>query len=323
MDILCLSTTDWDEIWGSRQNIMSRLADYGHRILFVERQMGPEQILRAGSIHNQTRKYRLQTNKISQIKSNLWTFQPPIVPPGRYYSHILNRMGQNKISHSLALPIKSLEFNDYVLWVYPPHSSPIIPFLNPKMVVYHCIDRFTAGQRGRKRNIIQQQENVLLQKADCVFVNSKALMEEYQAKTTSPITLVPSAVDISHFQSTDAIHPDIAGIPRPRLGFSGSLDARIDCNLIEIIALSRPDWHIVLLGDQRPGFKKSNKLHKFPNIHFLGKKPYHELPIWMNGFDVFLMPYIQNERTQYISPLKFYEYLAVGKPIVTSPRITG
>ncbi len=186
-------------------------------------------------------------------------------------------------------------------------------------MVYHCIDRFIAGQRGRKRIVIQQQENEILQSADCIFVNSTGLKEEFQTKTNSPITLIPSAVDVAHFQRTKAVHPELETIPHPRLGFSGTLDARVDSKLIEKIAHSRPCWHIILLGDQRPGFQNASKLNSIPNIHFLGKKTYQDLPLWLNGFDVFLIPYKQNERTFYISPLKFYEYLAVGKPIVTVP----
>jgi len=319
VDILCLSTTDWDEIWGSRQQIMQRLADIGHRILFVERQVSPEQILRNPAILRRKKFSLTQIKNLEQIQENIWLFNPPLVPPGRYYSHTLNEFGQRKIAQSLTQPISILGFKDYILWIYPPQSSPIIPAIKPKMVVYHCIDRFNAGQRGRKRVIIQQQENQLLKSADCIFVNSKGLIGEFQKTTKIPISLVPSGVDVSHFQRTDAVHPELESIPHPRLGLSGTLDARVDSKLIEIIALSRPNWHLIVLGDQRRGFQNSSKLKSIQNIHFLGKKPFQELPLWLNGCDVFLIPYVLNERTFYISPLKFYEYLAIGKPIVTVP----
>jgi glycosyltransferase involved in cell wall biosynthesis len=244
---------------------------------------------------------------------------PPLAPPGRFYSHFLNRIGQRNLARNLAQPINSLGFQHYILWLYPPQSAPIIPYLKPNLVVYHCIDYFPAGQGGRKRTVIQQQEDQVLNNADCIFVNSRGLIEELKKRTHKTLTLIPSAVDVDHFQKTDEIHPDLSTIPHPRLGFSGTLDARFDSTLVESIARSRPDWQIILLGDQRPGFINSVSLHSLSNIHFMGKKPYQELPLWMNGFDVLIIPYVQSERTFYISPLKFYEYLATGKPIITVP----
>ncbi len=319
MDVLCLSTTDWDEIWGSRQHIMSRLAEQGHRILFIERQVSIEQILRSPKIlKSKTESWNL-ANQIREIQDNIWLFNPPLIPPGRYYSHTLNTAGQRKIAQAITPILSSLGFAHFLLWIYPPQSVPLINTLKPKMVVYHCIDRFTAGQKGRKRLTIQQQEDCLLRSSDCIFVNSKSLFNEFLQRVPRQISLIPSGVDVVHFQKTDAVHPDLEEIPYPRLGLSGTLDTRVDSSLIEKIALSRRDWHIILLGEERPGFRNSVKLHSYPNIHFMGKKPYKDLPLWLNGLDIFLLPYVQDERTFFISPLKFYEYLAVGKPIVTVP----
>jgi glycosyltransferase involved in cell wall biosynthesis len=319
MDIICLSTTDWDEIWGSRQQIMSRLASDGHRILFVERQVSPEQILRAPDRYWKRKRSSIFTGQIRQIHENIWLSSPPLTPPGRYYFHFLNKVGQRNLAHDLAQPIAKLGFQHYILWLYPPQSAPLIPYLKPDLVVYHCIDYFPAGILGRKRTVLQQQEDQLLDNADCIFVNSRGLIEELKKRTHKNLILIPSAVDVDHFQQTDGIHVDLSTIPHPRVGFSGTLDARFDSTLVESIARSRPDWQIILLGDQRPGFKNSVILHSLSNIHFMGKKPYQELPFWFNGFDVLMIPYVQSERTFYISPLKFYEYLATGKPIITVP----
>lgn len=319
MDIICLSTTDWDEIWGSRQQIMSRLAADGHRILFVERQVSPEQLLRAPERYWKRKRSSIFTGQIKKIQENIWLFSPPLTPPGRYYSHLLNRIGQRHLAHDLAQPIDTLGFQHYILWLYPPQSAPIIPYLKPDLVVYHCIDYFPAGILGRKRTVLQQQEDQLLDNANCIFVNSRGLIEKFKKRTNKTLILIPSAVDVDHFQQTDEIHPDLSLIPHPRLGFSGTLDARFDSILVESIARSRPDWQIILLGDQRPGFNNSVILHSLSNIHFMGKKPYQELPLWLNGFDVLIIPYVQSERTLFISPLKFYEYLATGKPIITVP----
>jgi glycosyltransferase involved in cell wall biosynthesis len=315
-DILCFSTTDWDEIWGSRQQIMARLAAAGHRVLFVERQVGPEHLLRDPDLRfRKLNAWRMPA--VRPLDKNLWLWQPPLLPPGRYYSIALNRLGQSFLAARLSPVLHELAFKQPLLWLYPPHSAPLIGRFSESLVVYHCIERFVGGQRGRKRNVMQAQEADLLQNADRVFVHTEDLRRLYQPITHHPITLVPSAADVAHFQSTNAIHPDISALPRPRLGVSGTLDARLDVSLLNTIACSHPEWHIILIGKVRSGRVDLAPLQTLPNIHILGPRLFADLPALLNGMDALLIPYLHNELTEYISPIKLYEYLAVGKPIIT------
>ncbi len=216
-DILCFSTTDWDEIWGSRQQIMARLAGAGHRVLFVERQAGPEHLLRDPDLRRRKLSaWRLPA--LRQLNKNLWLWHPPLLPPGRYYSMALNRLGQSLLVARLRPVLHELTFEQPLLWLYPPHSAPLIGRFSEKLVVYHCIERFAGEQRGLKRKVMQAQEADLIHRADQVFVNTADLCHIYQPLARHTITLVPSAADVAHFQSTSVVHPDVSALPRPTPG---------------------------------------------------------------------------------------------------------
>jgi len=315
-DILCFSTTDWDEIWGSRQQIMTCLANSGQRVLFVERQVGPEHLLRDRSLRARKRA-AWKKPALHQVDSNLYLWQPPMLLPGRYYSPILNRLGQHRLVISLRPILDHLKFSQPLLWLYPPHSSPLIGNFSEKLVIYHCIDRFVGGQAGLKRTVMLAEETDLLQKADLVFTHAEGLRQLYQPYTRRPITVVPSAADVDRFQTVTDIHPEIANIEHPRLGVVGTLDARIDIQLLTNLALSNPLWQLILIGPERPGRIKLSLLLRLPNVHHLGARLFGDLPSILNGMDALLIPYVRDELTEYISPIKLYEYLAVGKPIVS------
>lgn len=315
MDILCFSTTDWDEIWGSRQQIMGRLAAAGQRILFVERQVGPEHLWRDPALR--ARKQRAwREPALRQLQETLWLWRPPLLPPGRYYSLTLNRWGQRLLARRLQPVLHALEFSSPLLWLYPPHSAPLLGCFHEPLAVYHCIERFVGGQSGRKREVMLAQETELLRRVDLVFVHAEGLRQLY-APLAQRLYLSPSAADVAHFQSTTAVHPAIAALPQPRLGVIGTLDGRIDVTLLEALARARPDWQLVLVGPVRPGRVDLGPLMACANVHWLGAQPFATLPALANGLDVLLLPYVHNELTDFISPIKLYEYLAVGKAIVS------
>lgn len=317
-DILCVSTTDWDEIWGSRQQIMTRLAANGHRVLFVERQVGPEHLWRDPTLRLR-KQTAWQKPSVRQKAENLWLWQPPLLPPGRYFSLAINILGQQRLIARLRPVLESLQFSRPALWMYPPHSGPLIGQFGEILSVYHCIDRFVAGQGGLKRRVMESQERDLISRSDLVFVHAEGLRRLYGHLTRRPIILVPSAADVGHFQSTDLVHPDLMGLPRPLLGLTGTLDARIDLAYLEEVMRLRSDWSLVLIGAARPGRIDLAPLLALPNVYNLGHRSFADLPSLLNGIDVLLIPYVRSELTEYISPIKLYEYLANGAPIVSAP----
>jgi len=317
MDIICVSTTDWDEIWGSRQQIMSRLAAIGHRVLFIQRQAAPENLLRDSEMKLRKLNAWKETPLINK-SNNLWLFEPPLMLPGRYYSHFINNHNQKTLARNIYKQLRVLKFQEPILWVYPPYSAPLLKILSEKISVYHCIEHFAGRQLGRKRKIIQSEEKELLQNVDIVFTHSQGLRDKYQNFTKRPIVLTPSAADVKAFQTNPTIHPALASITRPRIGLIGTLDNRIDVSLLQRAACSHTEWNIVLIGKLRTGNTNFEQLRSKPNIYFLGQHPNENLPSLLSGLDVLLIPYLLNDLTEYISPIKFYEYLSTGKPIVTT-----
>jgi UDP-galactopyranose mutase len=191
--------------------------------------------------------------------------------------------------------------------------------LKPLAVVYDCMDELAAFKGANP--IIQQREAELFNCADLVFTGGQSL---YEAKRNQHpnVYAFPSSIDTAHFaqcrakDDTSSEPADQANIPHPRLGFFGVIDERMEIDLLSEIAQARPDWHLVIIG---PVVKiNPETLPKHPNIHYLGGKSYQELPHYIAGWDVALLPFARNESTRFISPTKTPEYLAAGKPVVST-----
>jgi UDP-galactopyranose mutase len=206
--------------------------------------------------------------------------------------------------------------DEYILWYYTPMALAFTHHLNPLAVVYDCVDELSAF-RGAPL-VMREREAQLFERADLVFTGGQSL---YEAKRDwhDNIHPFPSSIDWAHFCEARGSHIDPADqvdIPRPRLGFFGVIDERMDLGLLDGVALARPDWQLVMIG---PVVKiDAADLPRRPNIHYLGGKSYRELPSYIAGWDVALMPFALNEATRFISPTKTPEYLAAGKPVVST-----
>jgi UDP-galactopyranose mutase len=207
---------------------------------------------------------------------------------------------------------------DYVLWYYTPMALPFTTDLTPQAVVYDCMDELSAFAGAPAR--LQELENTLFQQSDVVFTGGQSL---YQAKRTRHrnVHAFPSSVDVKHFAqartAADGGEPaDQASIGRPRIGFFGVIDERMDYELLAAVASARPAWQLVLIGPIAKVDPAS--LPRAANIHYLGPKPYEALPAYLAGWDVAMLPFARNDATRFISPTKTPEYLAAGKPVVST-----
>ena len=184
-------------------------------------------------------------------------------------------------------------------------------------VVYDCMDELSAFRFAPPELVAREAE--LMEAADVVFTGGWSIWEAKRARHDN-IHAFPSSVDAAHFaQARGALAdpPEQARLPRPRLGYYGVIDERLDLGLIAAVAAARPDWQIVMVG---PVAKIAPEdLPKAPNLHWLGQKSYDELPAYLSGWDVALMPFALNEATRFISPTKTPEYLAAGRPVVSTP----
>jgi glycosyltransferase involved in cell wall biosynthesis len=187
----------------------------------------------------------------------------------------------------------------------------------PAAVVYDCMDELSAFQ-GAPPELIGW-ERCLLAKADVLFVGGASLYASKRIQHGNAY-LFPSSIDYEHFAAARQaqVDPDDqAAIPHPRIGFYGVLDERLDQELLREVAAARPAWHFVLIG---PVVKiRDKELPRAVNLHYLGLKNYAELPRYLANWDVAMLPFARNASTKFISPTKTPEYLAAGKPVVSTP----
>ena len=320
-DILCFSSTDWDGVWGSRQQVMLRLARRGYRALFVEQAAGLEHLWRYPALRR--RKWRRWREGVLQVAENVWIASLPPLLPGRYYHRGINGINQSLTVHWTRRWLARLNFAPDLLWLYKPELGPLIDRFSETLSVYHCIDEFTAGTSGRRRAVIEQVERDLLRQVDVVFANSRPTFENKRALHDRTFR-IPSGVDADHFaQAADeslAVHPAIMGKKRPCLGYIGNINERLDYDVLLNLAEQLLDYSLVFVGDTYPWTMDAPPLRRLaalPNVHFLGQFPFAELPSLVKGMDVCLLPYVADERAYFRSPLKLYEYLAAGKPVVS------
>jgi len=204
-----------------------------------------------------------------------------------------------------------------IAWYYTPMMLPFSKHVTPDVTVYDAMDELSKFKFAPEHLLDFEQE--LIDRADIVFTGGSSLYEAKKDRHEN-VHCFPSSVDRVHFLKARArqFEPaDQEDLPRPRLGFYGVIDERFDTELLAKAAEARPDWSFVMVG---PVVKISeDDLPKQPNIHYLGGKTYGRLPAYLSGWDVALMPFAMNESTQFISPTKTPEYLAGGKPVVSTP----
>jgi len=203
-----------------------------------------------------------------------------------------------------------------LLWYYTPMALSFTRHLRPLATVYDCMDELSAFAGAPPTLRAREQE--LMSRADLVFTGGQSLYESKRDRHPR-VHAFPSSVDVPHFARARAAQPDPqdqAGLLRPRIGFFGVLDERLDIDLVRGVAEARPDWTFVFLG---PIVKiQPSALPAAPNIHYLGPKTYDELPSYLSAWDVAILPFARNEATRFISPTKTPEYLAAGRPVVST-----
>jgi UDP-galactopyranose mutase len=206
--------------------------------------------------------------------------------------------------------------NDFALWYYTPMALTFTRHLNPAVVVYDCMDELSAFAGAPLA--LRERESELFARADVVFTGGHSLYESKRDRHPN-VHAFPSSIEVAHFakgREQVADPEDQAPLGRPRLGFFGVIDERFDRELLGAAAAARPDWQFIMIG---PVVKiDPASLPQLPNIHYLGGKKYAELPTYLAGWDVALMPFARNESTRFISPTKTPEYLAAGRPVVST-----
>ncbi|MBD2059677.1 UDP-galactopyranose mutase [Oculatella sp. FACHB-28] len=294
-DLVCLSHLRWNFVYQRPQQLLSRCAQT-QRIFFIE-----EPIFHP-SIQAQL--------EVSQPEAGVWVVVPQL--PEGMSEEAINTVQRSLIDDLLA----ERNIQQYICWYYTPMAIAFTRHLEPLAVVYDCMDELSAFKGASP--IMKQREAELFGRADLVFTGGQSLYESKRDHHPN-VYAFPSSVDVPHFAQSRKLTEDPAdqaNIPHPRLGFYGVIDERMDIELIAGIAAARPDWHLVLIG---PVAKVDPaNLPQGENIHYLGSKDYKELPSYLAGWDLAMLPFARNESTRFISPTKTPEYLAAGKPVVST-----
>lgn len=248
-----------------------------------------------------------------EVEPNLWVYTPLVLPFP--YSKAAARINALILRLTVGMVRRALSMRDFQLWTFLPTTAGFIGSMGESLAVYYCTDEW-SGFSHLGQQPVAVMEKALCGKSDVVFATSKPLVERkrpYNKETH----LASHGVDHAHFASALAeetkIADDLVGLNRPIVGFFGLIENWIDLDLVAYIAEQRPSWSVVLVG--RTAVDVS-RLSRFPNIHLLGRRPYADLPRYAKGFDVAICPFVTNELTRNINPVKLREYLSAGLPVV-------
>lgn len=295
IDLVCFSHLRWDFVYQRPQHLLSRSAK-SRRVFFIEEPV----------FANCSRRL-----VVREAEPGVHVVVPHL-PEGLRSEVAINAV-MKEMTRQLFL---DHEINEYVFWYYTPMALNFTEHFTPVAAVYDCMDELSAFKGAHSRLPLLEKE--LFRHVDLVFTGGQSL---YEAKRNQhpAVYAFPSSIDASHFgkaRNMSSDPEDQAHIPHPRLGFFGVIDERFDIELLDQIAAQRPDWNFVMIG---PVVKiDPESLPKHANIHYLGGKKYSELPDYLAGWDIALLLFARNESTRYISPTKTPEYLAAGKPVIST-----
>lgn len=327
-DCVLFSTADWDEpYWTNKQHTARILARRGWRVLYVESPGLRSPKIASGK--DWARIWRrlwsgLRSNFIAprEREKNVWVLSP-LMFPAKHHWPVVRRFNQALLNWSVVRFARKQGYVDTVVWTYHPFMLKAVENLPHGPMVYHCVDDLAAipGVDVPAFNRAQQQ---LLGLSEAVFTTAVALRE--QCLPFNPNThYFANVVDAQHFGRALEAGPlprDLAAIPVPRLVYHGVLsDFKVNFPLILAAARSRPDWQWIFIGEEREGQRSEMvlQLKELPNVHFLGYRSYEELPAYLRGMSVGLLPTLLNDYTRSMFPMKFFEYLAAGLPVVSTP----
>lgn len=312
MDVLYLSPADWPGPIGRFQHIAERFART-NRVMYADglgvRPVGHRDWRRSSS--KVLRWLRPRASR-PDVTSGLYRITPFAIPG---QTSVCQRINRSLLSGYISRHLEKNEFHNPLLWIAYPHPDlvAIIDRFSPRAVVYDCVDEWSGFKRAYEN--LAAAEETLARRADLIFATAAPLHEKLSSWNRRCF-LVANGVDIEAFAAKNTSLPaDVARIHGPRVGFVGGIDERVDLELVRAIARAREDWQLIFTGR----YLATAARPESDNIHWLGYRPYDQVASYMASFDVCIIPFLEDELTRALDPLKLYEYLATGKPVVSTP----
>jgi glycosyltransferase involved in cell wall biosynthesis len=319
-DIVCVGFADWDtELWTNQHHLMARLAQE-NRVLFVE-SLGLRRPQLAGRDLKRIAKRLRDGLRGPREADGLYVLSPLVLPfHGNFVVRKLNAWLLAKLVRRAA---RRLGLRRPILWAYVPQAEALLDVLDPSLVVYHCVDDI-AAQPGIDASGFLAAKTRFAGRAELVLASAPALVEHLRAISKN-VLYAPNVADTDLFASAlqaGPLDPALAKLEHPLIVFTGAVVAtKLDIELLLALARLRPEWSFALVGPVGLGDPRTDvsALRSEPNIHLLGARSYAQLPSVLRAADAGLIPYARNELTDSIFPMKVYEYLAAGLPVVATP----
>ncbi len=318
--IVCVGFNDWEtDLWTNQHHLMSRLAR-DNAILFVE-SLGLRRPQLAGRDLRRIGRRLRRGIAPPRVRDGVHVLAPLVLP--FHDVAAVRSLNARLLPALVGRAARRLGFARPILWAYVPQAEALVDALDPELVVYHCVDDI-AAQKGIDGVSFRAAEARFAARADLVLASAPALVERMRT-LSDHVLYTPNVADTELFARAlepGPVDPALARLPEPRIVFTGAVVAtKLAFDLLRDLARARPDWSLALVGPVGLGDPSTDvsPLEAEPNVHLLGGRAYGELPAVLRGARAGLIPYAVNELTRSIFPMKVYEYLAAGLPVVATP----
>jgi glycosyltransferase involved in cell wall biosynthesis len=331
LQVVCLASQPWHvDLPTNRQQIMARVAQRGHDVLYVQTDGFLGRYLLALVRGPERRSQLRQLVRSDPVTARVRVMKAAAPLPWGHRFRLAARVNAALTARAIRRRVRA-SGRPTVLWIYDPCFADCVGRCGERLAVYDCVDDYVeqAGTDPRRRALVAAYDELAAARARIVFTTTRSLADRHRGQ--NPKThVVRNVGDFDHF--APAVSPElatgaVASLPRPVIGFAGNfLAQKVDFELLEAIALRRPRWSLVLVGPAREDTRAAlDRIASREHVHWLGWVPYEELPRIVAGFDVGIIPYVSNAYTASCFPLKTFEYLAAGKPVVASglPELAG
>jgi glycosyltransferase involved in cell wall biosynthesis len=314
-DVVVLYAPPWDgPTRFSKHHLARYFASRGSRVLYVEAPLTPLGLRRGQAF---AREFRQSMRQPRQVAERVWARRYFLPLPYHAATRLTsqrdaNRLGQRLLAPAIRRDLRRMNMSRPLMIAGLPHAADVLPLLPRKALVYHCADDY-ASVRGFPSSLPEVEAD-LCRQAELVITTSETLCQARRA--FNPNTYwIPNAADVEHFSSPARPAPELYGVPRPIAGFVGGLSEWVDIDLLANLAKRRPEWSFVLVG---PVGTDVDAIRTCRNVRLLGARDYAQLPAYLAAMDVGLIPFKHSAVTYHADPIKAYEYLAAGLPVVAT-----